>query len=1050
MNTRNKEYVVLGPLMGVVAMVLYCFTLSRGAFPGESANLMAAALGVDPLGYSGHTLWNWAVDLLIRLPIGPVSFRLNIFSSLCAAGAVGLLFRILADAVWDAIPITDVNVRAINRASVLAGLVGSTALMGCIPFWYVANRFHPASFDILLLCVLAKLLLTFMRRASVSVGLVLAFLYGASASEFATLIIFGPLVLVCMLYVLWINGDLHWRRILSLAGCLLAGMLVYFPAARHLQLSDVYQLSQNNGFLYALFLLLKGQYLLISKSLPSIGWLLVVLIGILPWLAVLVVWSRSLNEEKDWGLFVLHLVLTGVVIAALFNVPFAPWRILGASRLLVTPYVLLAFTLGYLAAYWSLSTRVFWRPAEDDEPFRRWHNEHGGLFPAGLLLVTAITIVVVNFHEADARPAGSLNEYARAVAKACKGREWLVTDGVLDSNIKVAARELGVELKIFNLQMGNNALYMRSMAREFEDARMKSLAEVDGFAFVRQWMETDVHFARKVAFLSLPDLWLAASLKPVPECMIFSGIQAVSDLDAGALWSRHEEFWKAPFIGELQAIRKTNPLLGPRADYVVKHLSMVANNLGVLLEDAGWRQQAYRAYAKARDLDRNNISSLLNQRVMIEHGYATPEAQQVKDDFDEFTRTLKQKFQIWSLSRVYGYVRMPEAYASMGMAWAYSGQPGLAVEGFNRAIELAPERKDQLSQGLAMAYLAQDQTVVGEGILKQLLEKDPFNERVLMSLSRLAVQKNKFKEASTLLDRAQKAGVSKDRITMEYAIMNMAAGEPDKARAILQGLVDLHPDLTDAWAMLAAVMIQQNDMKAIEECERNLTRTKDQDFITLIVLAEIALRRTQFANARAYIDHALAMKPNSAALLDLLLRLDVQEGRRDLAMTHVRTLLTQDSGHPFANQVLASLQLERKEYAQAESSLLKSLERKKDPLVMNDLAWVYEEMGDLDKAETYVKEALKADSKFGNAWDTLAMIKMKRGKFKEAHELFTKALALFPDNLSIQVHLIQNYDASGNKGKAVELADSLLAHPVGLGQDDIENLRRISRSLMRR
>ena len=1044
-TNRGKSITALAPLMTLAALVLYAGTLSRGPFPGESASLMAAELGLTPFAAGTHPLWSWLVDMVSRLPGGTVSLRLNLMSAVCAAAAVGVFARLLADVVWGVIPVNGVNVRAANRASWLAGLAGAVALAGCVPFWYAANRFHPASFDLLVLFSLAALLISFFRRARVWTGLVFAFLYGLLAVEFATLIVFGPLVLVALLYALWLNGDLRWGRIAPLALGLVAGMLFYLPAALHLRATPAFQLGDGGGFGMALFLIFKGQYLLIAKSLPQIGWLLVILVGIVPWLAILMVGRRGLNEEKDWGLVILHVILTAVVVAVFFNVPFSPWRLLGPWRLLVTPYALLAFCLGYLTAYWSLFSRLFWQTADEEDPRGRWLREYGGLIPAVLLLATALAAGVINFAQADARPAGLVNAYARSVVSVASDREWLVTDGVLDSNYQIAAREMGVPLKCLNLQNGNNLVYMRSIARLFPDVRLRSLAEVDVVAFLRQWMESEPRFAEKVAFLSLPDMWYAATLQPVPDRVLFRGVKAVADLDPGALWDSHVKFWSGPVVRELAALRDSAPLLGGVATALSRHLGMVANNLGVVLEDAGWRQQAYSAYAKARELDPANVSALLNQLTMVTRGYAAPDADTVKKDFAEFTKNLKQKMQIWSLSRVCGYVRMPEAYANLGMTWAFSGQPGLAVAGYKRAIELAPDRKDQLSCGLALAYLAQDQVEQGGEILRQLLDKDPGNAKLLLSVARLAAQQNRFDEAATFLERAQKAGVSKDRIAMEYAVLHVAAGEPAKARVILQELVDLNPQRIPAWAMLAAVLLQQNDLKALEECERRLGRAKNQDFLTTVMLGEIALRRAKLVEARTYFDQALGMRPGTAVLLEMLLRLDVQEGRRDLAGAHVRSLLLLDPGHPFANQILASMQLERKQYTQAENSLRKSLERKSDPLVMNDLAWVLQEKGELDEAESMVRAALKLDDKAGVAWDTLAMILMKRGRLPEAGEFFRKALSLAPNNFSVQVHLVTYYGRTGEEAKAVDLAENLLANPARLSPDEQDALRRVIR-----
>lgn len=113
---------------------------------------------------------------------------------------------------------------------------------------------------------------------------------------------------------------------------------------------------------------------------------------------------------------------------------------------------------------------------------------------------------------------------------------------------------------------------------------------------------------------------------------------------------------------------------------------------------------------------------------------------------------------------------------------------------------------------------------------------------------------------------------------------------------------------------------------------------------------------------------------------------------------------------------------------------------------MNDLAWVLAEQGEFDKAELLVREALRMDGKIGTAWDTLAVILMKRGRLDEAGEGLQKAVALSPDNPSVQVHLAQFYEKTGKISKASELADSLLAHPSGLSLSEQEELRRIGRN----
>jgi predicted Zn-dependent protease len=176
-----------------------------------------------------------------------------------------------------------------------------------------------------------------------------------------------------------------------------------------------------------------------------------------------------------------------------------------------------------------------------------------------------------------------------------------------------------------------------------------------------------------------------------------------------------------------------------------------------------------------------------------------------------------------------------------------------------------------------------------------------------------------------------------------------------------------------------------------------------------------------------------------------LLRLDVQEGRKDLATQHIRSLLLLDPGHPFANQVLASFHLERKEYALAETSLRKSLQRQRTPSVLNDLAWVLQERGALQEAETLIREAVKADPAPYNFWDTLGVILLKLNKLDEAEESLKKAVSLFSEDSVVQVHLAELYEKKGEGRRAAALAEDLLGRAPGLPPEDRETLRRMVR-----
>lgn len=1065
MQTKgNVVSILLALLLSLGALALYTTTLSQGPYPGQPAEMMATELGLIPIAIGQHPLFSAVVKVVNALPVGTLTGRLNFLSAVCAAVALWFFFGIVRRAILFAIDVTDLNRRAANAAAVLAAVAATVALALCSPFWYAANRFHVAAFDLLLLFALARLFLSFVHDAALWKAMLFAVAYGIVAVEFATVIVFGPLVLAGLLAVLWHHGELTRARILALAGCLLLGMSFYFAAAWRLASSPAFELHESGGFWKALYFYLRGQFNLIARSLPQVGWLLVVVTGVIPWLAALAVGRRSLNEEKDKGLYVLHVILTAVSLAVLFDVPFMPWRLLGEAQLLVTPYVLLAATYGYLVAYWFLLPRMFALDAEPDERGRIWFRENGGWIPALALILIALTAGVLHFRESDARPAGAVNAYARAVLQtatevAGSARDaaqdtarygsgpWIVTDGLLDNHLLIAAAETGKPLFIFNLRMVNNGPYLRSIANLFQDTRLRSLAGLDGITFLRAWMTDDPDFSKKTVFQVHPDLWYAGGFQPVPNRMLYVGVKGLGDVAPETVWQASEALWNGPVMRELQRVKMIEQTtVGRLVSYLLRQVSMAANNLGVVMEDIGWRQQGYAAYAKSRELDQNNISALLNMGTMLDQGFSATNSAEIRSAIRELLSGLKQKLRVWDLARVYGYVRMPQAYADLGMTWALSGQPGMAVAGFKRAIELDPTQKAQLTHGLAKAYLAQDQKKEGEALYRQALEQDSSNRVALVAMARLSAGKGQFERAREFLQRAEAAGVPRETIAMEYAVVHLAAGDSDKARVILEGVTDLDSEITQAWAMLAAVAVLHKDEVLIQRCVRKLERVKNKNFLVFAVLGDIALYRADFTTARTYFDQALIITPNALPLLELLLRLDYQERRRDLALVHIKAILLKDPGHAFANQLLASFQIEREEFDLAEDSLRRAIERGKTPSLLNDLAWALQGQGKTEAAERTVREALATTQEDPSVWDTLGVILMKQGKLAEAEEALLKSRTLAPGDTAAQIHLAQLHEKKGDHTRAVKMAEELLTRESELSEKERKTLRNIARN----
>ncbi len=1042
-NARKPLSTLWGLPVALGALAVYLITMGSGTYPGRSIELIVQHAGLTPFPDTASPLWDVCVRLLALLPFGTLPLRLGVFSAICGFAAVWLIHVVMARTIHNTIEVrTDNAVRA-RRAALLGGVTASLFLAFCVPFWTVCNRAHVGSFDVMLLLLAAYLLLVYFERERDGTLILLAGLMGAGAAETATFIVVAPIFAVALLHRLWITERLRVTVLIGIALAFVAGLSVYLLAAWRYSHTEAFLLRGFQSPFQVVWGAWRTQYQLITQSIPEYGWLLVAVVTVVPWFAAAMACRRSLNEERDWGFYLLHLIMAALAALLLYNIQPSPWRLLGERRLLVTPYVFAASAFGYLSAYWYLVPASWWGRAETDA--REWIQGWGGVILGILLLAAAAVPPFLNFKEADARPAHIVDLYANAVVDAMGDREWLITDGLIDDSLVLAAHQRGRPIHVLNLQMTRNPTYLKYVSHQFASLRLRSLLQVGAIPFLQEWLQTDPDIDRKLAILGLPDLWLAAGRTVVPHQVVFIGTTEPGQLDAARLAADNRAAWErlGPPLRAVQDLKRTD-FVGWLSGYFLRQLSMAANNLGVLMEDLKAPDLAFDAYRSARTLTPGNVSALLNQQLMVEGGYAASDAADVKRSFDKLVQTPPRDYSLWTLSRTYGYVRSPHVFAELGWTWALSGYPGMAVSGLKKAIALSDQDSAEPKKALASVYLAQARPSESERIYREVLERTPDDIGALVGLARSASQRGQITEAGELLTRAEKAGALKTAIAFEWAMLHAAAGNLGQARIVLEELVQVQPQLTQAWMILVGVLVEQKDAAGLEEAARQIDKITTPDFFTLYARAQIAVNRNDLTDARRLFDQALSIQRDNRFVLEMLLRLDLMEGKPEAAEEHVRPLLAADPGNAFANHIMGSLQMRQHDYALAEVFLRKSLESQRPPEVLNDLAWALSERREFAEAEQIAREALAATPAFPAAWDTLGVVLMKTGRLDEAQRAFEKSIELRPEDLDTHTHLAELYVKRGDSPRALKLAETLLGREADLSAEQRDKLHEMA------
>ncbi|MCK5850214.1 MAG: DUF2723 domain-containing protein, partial [Kiritimatiellae bacterium] len=542
-NKPNKLFDwVLCVVLGVAGFVLFYSTLSVGPFPGLSARLISESAGLYPRLTPNHPLWSGLGWLLARVPFGELSFRLNLFSALCGAVSLSLLYNIVTTTVRVTIEKGIRDVLPSRVASRLAGISAVLFFAFCVPFWSACNRVSIASFDILLLLCLTRVFMVYAVSGKTIHALLFAFIYGVFTVEVSALIILSPVFGLYLLILLWRNEGFSVRSITAVVLSSFVGLLLYFLVAWIFFGSEGYGLRGYTNYWQVIWCLWRDQYWVLTRSMPRQGWLIVIVVTVVPWLTCIGVAKRGLNSEKDWSYYALHAVMTALVICVLLEVEWLA-KLLKGGVVPVTPYLLTASVYGYLVAYWFLLP-MNWHSYRSSSDSRGGLGRWLGLVIAIPALAVLLVVPFRNVERTDTRSAKGVNQYAEMIIDNLDGRTWLVTDGAIDDNLAIAGEKKGVEVQLVNLRGGRSSIYLKYISSRLSNIRLKNALDIGIVPMLQDWIEMDDNIENVLAMLAGQYVWLNSGMTIVPNKMLFFATKDPEGLDLDALLARHEEFWK--------------------------------------------------------------------------------------------------------------------------------------------------------------------------------------------------------------------------------------------------------------------------------------------------------------------------------------------------------------------------------------------------------------------------------------------------------------------------------------------------------------------------
>jgi len=1054
--THKRDWMAASLIAGIMFLV-YFFTASRWAFPGESASLIAMLTEARTNMMPDHGFWRSVMRMGVRLAGPAKAVETTIVINMLFA-ALSLAFIYLVTTAVFVLLIDKREQTPDPRtwrhhtvfAARLGGMVTTLTLALSAPFWVAASRVNLHSIYLLWILVAAYLMLQFLATNKTTFLYVFCLLYGMGMSQSTVMIQFAPV------FVLLAIGHMIRSETFNF---LTGGLALFILGAgfASMFLFSIFTFTDTPGYILQGYW---GQSLVADKiigglanrlvsSLPRNGWLIIIGLVILPWISWLIIAARTLNGETGTAIQFLNAAIFIVTLAVVLDTRISPWQFFGFSSEQIVSYAMASMTFGYcmtVAYMYTLNP-----PAS-------------GITPTGVRLVgrmfrtviLILTVVILSYEvrssavHAETRNTKFILTYVDRLIENLDGRTWIVTDGVFDDMILLRGMERGIELNLLDLRADGNHVYTQQLREKISSARLRNSLDLGIFSFLQEWIKTDPEVSKHLALCLFPDLWTIGDYRIYPHGLAFFGGQASETELAEAVFKTENVQTYFALMDELDTelgavSERSSRYVLALADSVRRRVSFIGNNLGFFIENLGYEDEAMNIYARVHKFDPGNVSAMLNYAFLLEQFGTEAEKEEMRSQIAMFRKTQAKPLHIWELSRTQGYVNSPEAFAYLGWTWALSGQNTIAIKTLGMAIGNDYATGELGLMGtLADVHSRSGDTAETEKVLEAILKKTPNDLKTIIALAQIKMLNGDTNAAETLLKQARVIGLPESRILREEASLKMAQSDYDGARAAFQKILEESPK--DADARLSLYMTHAKDFLAEKDEEKRaqirlwmaaevdaLFRIQDARFFQgAIARGHFLLTENKLEDARENFLMANKTMPGIVPILELILRLDYALKDPSSALTHAKELLQIAPEHSFSNYIMGSIALTKGEYESAEAYLQRSVERDSNILATGDLAYVKFRLDEFEKAFELVTQALDRSKELYEVWDTYGLILLQQNKYKEAETAFRTALRLNVQNPIVHLHLARALNEQGRKQDSRNILEEIQTFETSL------------------
>jgi tetratricopeptide (TPR) repeat protein len=395
----------------------------------------------------------------------------------------------------------------------------------------------------------------------------------------------------------------------------------------------------------------------------------------------------------------------------------------------------------------------------------------------------------------------------------------------------------------------------------------------------------------------------------------------------------------------------------------------------------------------------------------------------------------------------------PQIKRQLAVSLIEAGQSKDAVEILNELLKTNPkDKKIQILLGRAQIELRQIQEAIG--LLQSVAQQDPKSQDGLEARFYLgtAYERNgEFGEAATIFSSLlESPGLNADEEKANRIIFqqHLAANyeelrEYEKAIAVYQDIVKTEPKMISR--LVNVYRLDRQFDKALSLGKQNYDKNPD-DIRIGIVYARTLGDAGRGKEGIEVLSKLLQSNPSEVDIYVNMSAIYLQDKRYSDAEKILRRgqgkKLDDEGDRDSLNLQLASVYEKQKDFDRAESLLKEMLKAKPDNAVaLNYIGYLLADRGvRLEEAVRYVKEALAIDPRNGAYLDSLGWAFFKLNDLGNAEKYLLEADKISRNDSTIDEHLGDLYFKTGDLQKAQDFYKKSVS--LGTEQDEIEKVRR--------